>query len=219
MLREFEVKRVGEEWSKMSIQQREAVKSKVAELRLKAQSAEPFHVEILETWRTNSESICDEADTWAWPEEFAEGARWAIEGASLERLFSPNVMGWEIAQRRIEAAMLDPAIRASPEVIGMLDDVLCAIDWNACGKPDELSVWHFLVSDESIKAARSQMARSSARAKNAKPREWVVKKWRERPDAGQSKAAFARQHAALVKAKYRIEVTPETIARDWLPKG
>lgn len=215
MLRDFEIERVCDEWSKMSRQQREAVKSEVAELRLKAQSAEPFHAEAIEIWRTSSDEICrDLGDSFS-----DDGAQWAIEGACLKRLFSPEVIAWEMAQRHIEAAMLDPVIRASPEVMGMLDDVLCAIDWNADDKPDERSVWHFLVSDESTKAARSQIARSSAMAKNAKPRAWVVKQWRDRSDAGQSKAAFARQHAALVKTNYRIEVTAETIARDWLPKG
>ena len=57
---------------------------------------------------------------------------------------------------------------------------------------------------------------------NSKPdpgiRRWVVDAWFSRIDKGQSKAAFARQYAALVKQRFDISVTPDTIARDWLPK-
>lgn len=62
---------------------------------------------------------------------------------------------------------------------------------------------------------------AAAKAKNAKPRAWVLSEWQSRTDQGQSKASFARQYAPLVKKRFPKDsaaVTPETIARDWLPK-
>jgi len=67
-------------------------------------------------------------------------------------------------------------------------------------------------------AAKSMHASDVASKKNADPRAWVLKEWSGRTDHGQSKASFARQYASLVKAKFGLDVTPDTIARDWLPK-
>ncbi|MFO1245498.1 MAG: hypothetical protein U1E71_10005 [Ramlibacter sp.] len=58
-----------------------------------------------------------------------------------------------------------------------------------------------------------------ASAKNAHPRAWVVEQWRDRKDKNQSKASFARQHASLVKNKFKVSVSADTIARDWIPKS
>ena len=57
-----------------------------------------------------------------------------------------------------------------------------------------------------------------AKAKNAIPRAWCLAQWNDRPDKEQSKAAFSRQYAQLVKSHFDLNVTPDTIARDWLPK-
>ncbi len=203
----------------MTTTQQDGVKARVAELRLRAKEAEPFHAEALEIWRTNSESICAEPSSWTWPDADAEGVQWAFECASLERLFSPEGMAWEMAQRHIEAAMADPRIAANPDVVEMLSDALLCIDWNVYGRPPGENVWHWLVSHESVQKARSHQASQAAKAKNAKPRQWVINQWRDRTDVSQSKSSFARQYASLVKTNYRLEVTPETIARDWLPKG
>lgn len=68
--------------------------------------------------------------------------------------------------------------------------------------------------DQSFSAHKAEIARS----KNAAPRKFVLGEWTNRPDAGQSKAAFSRQFAPLVKRHFDLSVTPETIARAWLPK-
>lgn len=67
-------------------------------------------------------------------------------------------------------------------------------------------------------AAKSMHASDVASKKNAEPRAWVLNEWNGRTDHGQSKASFARQHASLVKSKFNLDVTPETIGA-WLPKG
>ena len=76
--------------------------------------------------------------------------------------------------------------------------------------------------DVGQKTEGSTRARKSAQSKNAEPRAWVLSEWQNRTDKGQSKASFARQYATLVKKRFPKDsaaVTPETIARDWLPKA
>lgn len=87
-----------------------------------------------------------------------------------------------------------------------------------------LDRWFFIrlieaAGQKALEIGYSQHKAEIARKKNAVPREWVRAEWKKRTDMGQSKAAFARQHAALVKSKFGLKVTPETIARDWLLKG
>ena len=69
--------------------------------------------------------------------------------------------------------------------------------------------------DRSIASYRAEIARS----KNAAPRAWCLSQWESRTDKGQSKASFARQYAPMVKKSFSLIVTPETIARDWLPRA
>lgn len=77
-----------------------------------------------------------------------------------------------------------------------------------------------------IDQVNSAKASFAATKKNEAPRAWVLTEWENRTDKGQSKASFARQYAALAKIKFRdadkgkdLTVTPETIARGWLPKA
>jgi len=98
------------------------------------------------------------------------------------------------------------------------------------GKNQPLDRWFFIylieaAGQEALKRGVSQIASDNAKSKNARARAWVLSEWLNRDDQGQSKASFARQYAALVKTKFRDTdkgkdqtVTPETIARDWLPK-
>lgn len=69
------------------------------------------------------------------------------------------------------------------------------------------------------KAGKSHSGRIKAMSKNEAARNWVINEWSGRVDRGQSKASFARQYAPLLKAKFRLGVTTDTIKRDWLPKG
>jgi hypothetical protein len=85
--------------------------------------------------------------------------------------------------------------------------------------------WEFLwaIHKMAFKAGIAHTKRMAAMKKNEDPKEWVLQQWKDRPDPGQSKRSFGRQYAPLVKKKFpkkaSAAVTPETIARDWLPKG
>ena len=75
---------------------------------------------------------------------------------------------------------------------------------------------------KALEIGYSQHKSAVAKSKNAEPRAWVLSEWTNRQDRGQSKASFARQYAPMVKKRFPKDsaaVTPETIARDWLPKG
>ena len=65
----------------------------------------------------------------------------------------------------------------------------------------------------------SLAASEAASMKNRPAREHVAKLWAERSDLGQSKASFARMIEHEVKRKFGVSVTPDRIARYWLPKG
>lgn len=69
-----------------------------------------------------------------------------------------------------------------------------------------------------LKAQNSSRASDAAKSKNSEARAWVLDKWESRTDRGESKAAFARQYASLVKGKFKLAITSDTIQRDWLPK-
>lgn len=91
-------------------------------------------------------------------------------------------------------------------------------------KNEPLDRWFFIylieaAAEMALGLGYSQHKSDIAKAKNATPRAWVLTEWAIRTDKQQSKAAFARQYVGLVKACYGVRVTPETIARDWLPKG
>lgn len=85
----------------------------------------------------------------------------------------------------------------------------------------ERITWEFLFAIQKMAflAGMSHDKRMTAQKKHLKPKEWVLQHWEARTDLGQSKASFARQYAPLVKKLFSVTVTPETIARDWLPKG
>lgn len=68
-------------------------------------------------------------------------------------------------------------------------------------------------------SGRSQVKSKAASLKNVAVREWVLSEWEKRPDKSQGKAAFSRQYSQLVKQKKGLVVNPDTIAREWLPKG
>jgi len=73
----------------------------------------------------------------------------------------------------------------------------------------------FLAQHKSIQA---RISGQKAHQKTLGPRAWVASEWDQRADLGQSKAAFSLQYAHLVKKKFGFTITPDTIARAWLPK-
>ena len=115
------------------------------------------------------------------------------------------------------AAIEDPAIQQNPEAVKVIDSWLTNVDFFGfghktaeCVAPSEklISEW-----------VRSSDAAKKASKKNAEPRAWVLTEWQGRPDLGQSKASFARQYVPLVKQRFGVLVTEDTIKRDWLPKS
>jgi len=71
---------------------------------------------------------------------------------------------------------------------------------------------------ENRRLTASLAASKAAGLKNHEPRDHVAKAWADRTDTGQSKASFARMVAPEVKRRFGVSVTPERIARHWLPK-
>ncbi len=132
---------------------------------------------------------------------------------AYRNMYSAESWAWLELGIYLAEAQQDPKIKCNPVAVTFIDAMLDLVQ-TASGELDFRSVLRPL--ERQIK---SEHARHVAMAKNSRPRDWVREQWRERPDKGQSKAAFARQYAPLVKRRFDVPVTPETIARDWLPKG
>jgi hypothetical protein len=128
-------------------------------------------------------------------------------------LYCPESRAWVRLFLVLREAKQHPEISTNPEVLKFVDCVVALVH-QAGGHLDHKGVLKPLEN-----RLRSDHARQVASQKNEEPRAWVRSAWRDRSDKGQSKAAFARQHAALVKRRFDVDVTPDTIGRDWLPKG
>jgi len=94
-------------------------------------------------------------------------------------------------------------------------------DW--LWKNEPFDRWFFIhlieaAGQEALKRGVSQIASDNAKSKNAIARAWVLTEWEKRPDKGQTKAAFSRDHVHFVKQKFGQKIDAQTIARDWLPK-
>lgn len=142
-----------------------------------------------------------------WTEEMRELKR------AAEAIFCAETLAWKELAKRLDDALKDPRIEFNPETTRFVNSMLDLVN-RAAGH------WDF---DQVLKPIesrlRSEHARSVAVQKNALPRAWVCREWANRTDDGQSKAAFARQYAPLVKKRFDLDVTTGTIERDWLPKG
>lgn len=134
--------------------------------------------------------------------------------AQTEAILSdPKNKAWLRLTEILRQAQSDPVVAANPVALEFLEMVETLASY-PYGHWDIEQVWQPVVD-----AVKKDHARKMAGLKNATARAWVSGEWKSRPDKGQSKAAFARQHALLVKSKFGLAVTSETIARDWLPKG
>jgi hypothetical protein len=71
----------------------------------------------------------------------------------------------------------------------------------------------------SASQAASKAASKAASMKNKSARDFVAQAWATRADTGQSKASFARMIEHEVKHRFALAITPDRIARYWLPKG
>ena len=130
-----------------------------------------------------------------------------------DELFTPQTRAWMRIAELLDAAQVDPAISINPEAVEFLStmNVLASPAWGHWKLSEVLQPLADYVKSENARIVASQ--------KNEAPRLWVFLKWASRIDQGQSKAAFARQYAPLVKKEFGLIVTSETIARDWLPRN
>jgi hypothetical protein len=83
----------------------------------------------------------------------------------------------------------------------------------------ELSPWVlFNVVDKVRTLTLSESQRDRARRRNAASRAWVEDQWKSRQDQNQSKAAFSRVYATLIKKQFpkADPITSRTIETRWL---
>lgn len=209
MITDAEFERLHAAYSRMSEKQKSAVKRKAEKLRKEALQWPPFEHPQMEELRGKSAGI---AQTLAdMTDAELDGFAYACEACFLESLKSPEAVAIDAAMKYLRKAWEDQLTKANKTVLHLLESAYAElVDMSRSTLPDEL---FYFVKKEAL-SARASMA---ARSKNIKPRAWVVTAWSSRLDKDQSKAAFARQYAPLVKKRYGLAVTPETIARDWLP--
>lgn len=117
---------------------------------------------------------------------------------------------------RLQEACEDEVIIASPAALALAKAMTALLADSSIGATVDEAFMP--ISSQAKKEAISDDRRKAARSKNLTERTFTVNAWQSREDKGQKKAAFARQYANLIKSKYGTVVTPETIARDWLPK-
>jgi len=214
MLTDEELRAVCAKWEGAAPRTKKALLKKLEAMRAKAQAAEPFISQSLETWRKESEEVC-----YYSAESFGDyGAAPAIELATLQKLFSSQrVAAWEKAARFIKAGLNDPEISSYPELHILfrtaMDAVTETADFEWCG------VNELLVTPEAAEAVVSQAARRNAKSKNDEPRAWVFREWAARSNRKKSKRKFAEEYAPLVNEKFKIRISADRIERYWLPKG
>lgn len=195
-------------WDAFTPEKKQQIRDRAAQLRGEAARREPFANPNLESFRLHSEEIADFMDVEAAP---------AIEVAILEELQTPTVIAWERAYRHVAIALLDEAVQVNPVAVQVLDNAL-EQTMEATGYAS-LEDLQSPAIHQAVSRALSRRARDAASSKNIAARAWVVTEWTRRTDKDQSKNAFARQHVQLVKKRFDLAVTTETIARDWLPKA
>ena len=139
-----------------------------------------------------------------------------IELAFINSLLTPVMLGWVHTCKHLMNALDDPRVQENAVAVSLLTTILI----EAQGAVQDTGKSWFLFDErtKAIKSAISERAKKHAEGKNRTPRAWLIVEWSRRTDKAQSKASFARQYAPLVKRKFDLIVTSETIARDWLPK-
>lgn len=215
MISDSEIERLHAVCLAMPAAQIATVKKKAEKARAAALQWPPFVHPQMESFRLESADI---ADLLAGGTDVnAVGLVHLLELGILESLQDPKALALDAAAKHLQAAFNDPAVRANTGVVELLQHAFDELDgMDARSMPTEI------FGDMRHKAARdgvSQRSAQAARSKNIEPRAWVATKWAARIDRGQSKAAFARQYATLVKKQYGVVVTPDTIARAWLSKA
>lgn len=140
-----------------------------------------------------------------------------VEMALIDALMAPKMMGWVHTCKHLMNALDDPNVQQNPDAVSILTSALTDIQ-GFVGE-DKADSFFWCEKHKAAQEALSNQASQAAKQKNKLPREWVLSAWTSRPDRAQKKAAFSRQYALLVKKEFDLIVTPDTIARDWLPKA
>ncbi|CAN5352350.1 hypothetical protein BH10PSE16_BH10PSE16_38710 [soil metagenome] len=161
----------------------------------------------------------DEAKIYSGGENLRETMD-ALEYQMLRIVTSPKALAWERAAFHLMTALEDPLIQCNPVAVGLLRDVLESVAFADSFTNDEELLPGRM--EKGVKLAASTQGKKGVEAKNAKyakAKAWVISKWENRTDIGQSKAAFALDCRAEIKKHFDLIVTPVTIERSWLPKG
>ena len=217
------LKQISLEWRQMIPAQREAVIAEVHRLRPIVAALPPFLNEALDTWREDCPGCSDFLIDFIYtPAE--DGEIWAVELACSRALLDPGTRAWDDLLIFLSSVQIPDHIPPDSGAGRFLPDLLEFMSVHCFDARDtlrELAKYlrpRELDAEAVAKAARSKMATENASKRNLEARAWVVTRWAARVDKGQSKAAFARQHSMLVKHRFKVDVLPDQIAREWLPK-
>lgn len=134
--------------------------------------------------------------------------------ASIDSMEGELGSAWDRVAERLGELVGDPEIAKNPAAVELLL-ILKSVAVSVCGSEDIDGVMaQFAPIFNSQRAwVNSINSRPDPRAEW-----WVVEQWLNREDKDQSKRAFAREYRVLVKRKFDLLVTEETIYRDWLPR-
>ena len=140
-----------------------------------------------------------------------------IAGLFRVTLDHPDTIGGLALLNRLTDACEDETIMASPAALALAKAMTALLaDASVGATVDEVfDPLTTLAAEQAI----SNDKRKAAMSKNIKARSFVLNAWEIRTDQRQSKAAFARQYVQLLRINYSLNVTSDTIARDWLPKA
>lgn len=147
----------------------------------------------------------DNPETWGLPPGVASYTKWLLP--RMERQIA------DLENGRAEAEAI--ASRVSQYSIGSLRRYLREHPVGA-----ECVLWLLAENRRLAQAlAASEAASRAASMKNHAARDFVTGAWAARTDRGQSKQSFARAIAHEVRRRFSVTVTPDRIARYWLPRN
>ena len=122
----------------------------------------------------------------------------------------PKQQAWIQIEEMATLMASDTVIQQNGEAVKFLE-VICKLASKASKSSHVESIFASL-----FPYAIAGQNRKIANTKNAEEKQWVLEQWKAKTNKSLSKQAFAKQHAALVKSKFQLEVSADTIARYWL---
>ena len=134
--------------------------------------------------------------------------------ASIDRMEGELGKAWDCVAERLGELVSDAEIAKNPTAVELLL-IFRSVALSVCGSEDIDGLM-----DQFVPIFNSQRAWMNSINSRPDPRAewWVVEQWHNREDKDQSKRAFAREYRVLVKRKFDLLVTEETIYRNWLPR-